>query len=167
MSFLGALSDVEVAGADPQRICHCLLLVRWTGAGEVEMHAVRPHLLRAAGDEPEAELRVVAGHERPTGDLNSVTVEQSRPEPRQLSGVLGVTGQSQQLRGHPRTLDAGRSGDNPTKPLDAVGHTADTSSARNKAPAHTEEPATDVKGSHSRQSGRHVPVGLLQPGAPS
>lgn len=95
MSFLGALSDVEVAGADPQRICHRVLLVRWAGAGEVEMHAVRPHLVRVAGNEPEAELGVVAGHERPTGYLDSVTVEQSRPELRQLSGVLGVTDQGQ------------------------------------------------------------------------
>ena len=98
--LLGALPDVEMAGTEPQRRRHRLLLVVGAGAGEVEVNAVRSRLLRLARDEPEAELRVVTGQERTTGVLDDFPAEDPRPELRQTSGVVRVEGHRQE-RGHP------------------------------------------------------------------
>ena len=88
MPLLGALPDVDVAGAELQRRRHRLLLVGGAGAGQVEVYAVRPHLLRAARDEPKAELRVVAGQNRTIDVLDDLSAEHTGPELRDTSRVV-------------------------------------------------------------------------------
>ena len=108
MALLGALPDVEVAGAEPQRRRHPVLLVGGAGAGQVKVHAVRPRLLRAARNEPEAELCVVAGQERTPGVLDDLPAEQTGPELRQASRVARIEGHRQHSREHHRTVDTGQ-----------------------------------------------------------
>jgi hypothetical protein len=85
-----------------------VLLVGAAGAGQVKVHAVRPHLLRAARDEPEAELGVLARQERTTGVLDDLPAEHAGPELRQASRVVRIEGHRQQPREHHRTVDTGQ-----------------------------------------------------------
>ncbi|GAB3332733.1 hypothetical protein GCM10027452_06100 [Micromonospora halotolerans] len=105
MPLLGALPDVEVAAAELQRRRHRVLLIVGPGAGQVEVDAVRPHLLRVARDEPEADLRVIAGQEHSTGVLDDLPAEQPGPEPRQASRIVRIEGHRQRSRKHPCTVE--------------------------------------------------------------
>ena len=116
VALFGALPDVEVAGAEPQRRGHRVLLVGAAGAGQVKVHAVRRHLLRAARDEPEAELGVLAGQERTAGVLDDLPAEHVGPELRKASGVARIEGHRQQSREHHRTVDGGQHDNKNTAP---------------------------------------------------
>ncbi|BFU43131.1 hypothetical protein KRMM14A1004_13680 [Krasilnikovia sp. MM14-A1004] len=90
MTLLGALPDVEVASAEPQRRLDRVLLVDVAGAGQVEVHGVQPPLLRMARDESEAQLGILAVQERTTGVLADLPAEQTGPELGQASHVVRI-----------------------------------------------------------------------------
>lgn len=107
MPVLEALPEVEVTGAELQRRRHRLLLVVSAGAREMEVHAVRPHRLRAASDEAKAQLRVLTRQKCTTRVLGNLTAEHIGPELNQTSRVVRVEGHCLQSRKHARTIDAG------------------------------------------------------------
>ena len=75
--LLGALTDVDVPGAELERPRHRLLLVLEGGARQVEVDLVRAGLRGAAGHEPEPEPGVVGRHER-----DAVACVRGRSQPR-------------------------------------------------------------------------------------
>ncbi len=82
-------------------------LVRGAVAGEVQVDAVPAHLLLTAGDEPEAELRVVAGKQPPTEVVDDRAAEHVGPERRQACWVARVEGHCQESRRHDRIVGSG------------------------------------------------------------
>ncbi|GAB3173952.1 hypothetical protein GCM10027259_13100 [Micromonospora palomenae] len=105
MLVLRSLPDVEVAATKLERHRHRVLLLIEIGAGQVQMHAVRPELARAARNEPKTELRVLARQKRPGGVLDDLPAEQSRPELRRASRVVRLEAQCLQSRTHRQTVD--------------------------------------------------------------
>jgi hypothetical protein len=93
-----------------------VLLVGEAGTGQVKVHAVRPHLLGIARDEPEAELSILAGQEYTTCVLHDLPVEHAGPELRQASRVVRIEAHRQQSRKHHRTVDTGRQDNKATEP---------------------------------------------------
>ncbi|GHJ56351.1 hypothetical protein Nm8I071_56580 [Nonomuraea sp. TT08I-71] len=112
MPLLGALPNVEVTSAEPQRRRHRLLLVVKAGAGQMEMHAVRPHHLRAATGEPETELGSVSRQEHTTGVLEDLPAEYAGPELRHAVRIARIQRHREKSRAHRPTLGVGRQGDN-------------------------------------------------------
>jgi len=88
-----------------------------------------PTFLRPARDEPDAELRIVAGQERTTGAIHDLSAKHPGPELRQTSRVVRVEVHRQQSRKHHRTVDAGLPTGN-TKPNRREGGTGTRINAR-------------------------------------
>ena len=89
-----------MAGAEPQRRRHRVLLVGGAGAGQVQVHAVETDLLRAGRDEPQADLSVGTGQQCTAGVVEDLPSQDTCPEGREAFRVVRVEGQSQQTGGH-------------------------------------------------------------------
>jgi hypothetical protein len=105
--LLRELPDIQRLRTQPQRRCHRAPLVCGAGAGQVQVLAVSAHLLLAAGDEAEAELRVVAEKEPPTKVCDDLAAEHVGPERRQARWVARVERHCQESCRHDRIVGSG------------------------------------------------------------
>jgi hypothetical protein len=107
---LGPLPDVEVAATKLERHRHRAFLLIEIGAGQVRVHAVRSELARAPPNEPKTELSVRTRQKHPGAVLDDLPAEQSAPEPRRTTRVVGLEAHCHQSRVHHQTVDTAPAG---------------------------------------------------------
>ena len=103
MTLLRTLADVEVLGAQRERLLHGVVLVRQGGAREVEVHLVRSSLLLLSCLKSDPEPGVIPGQQcdHRASVVCNLPTQDSGPELRETVRIVGVEAERDEVRGHP------------------------------------------------------------------
>jgi S-adenosylmethionine-dependent methyltransferase len=108
MALIGALADVDVPGAEPDRPRHRVLLVLEGRTRQVEVHLVLTGLLFPSRKKSDPEPGVITRQERNVivGIIGHLPTQDARPEPRKTERVVRIEAEREEVRRHPaRTSD--------------------------------------------------------------
>src|SRR6266498_4234428 len=103
MTFLRALTDVDVSGAESERLRHRLLLVLEGHARQIEVHLVGAGLLLQGRDKPDPEPGVIARQEGDAvvGIVGHLPAQDAGPEARETERVVRIEAERKKVRSHP------------------------------------------------------------------